>query len=562
VARQSLYRKYRPQTFDEVVGQPHVVRTLRNAVSESVVAHAYLFTGPRGTGKTTTARLLAKALNCASGPTAEPHDDCEACREIAEGRHPDVHELDAASRTGVDAVREEIITKVNFAPTSGKYKIYIIDEVHMLSTSAFNALLKTLEEPPPHTVFMLCTTHPHKVPETILSRCQRFDFHRIGVEDIVGQLERIAAKEGFDSDPGVMTLIARYAEGGLRDAISTLEQLSVYTGGRIGIEDVEGLLGEVDDDLLFEVTDLVADRDIAGAFRFLARRADMGTDMAEFARGLVRHFRDLFVVSSAGDGIGLVDLDEEHLGRLYTQARRFGQDRLARSLDLLSELLVEIRWSTDSRLALEITLTRMASPKGELTLEALAERIEALEDGGVARPSPVPDVVEAKASSKTPAEEPARLTDVEESLGETESVSGVPEDGLDRAAVKRTWPAVLAEVKKSKSSSAHLFLSTEIDVDGATLIVEFPSDQRVMMGMATQPEIRGLLDGAIATVFGAPVEFRYQLGRGTVRPPEPDVDQEADTTQASIEEVLMRDLGAELVSERVTEPGEGGTDEA
>ncbi len=246
MAHQSLYRKYRPQTFDAVVGQEHIERTLRNAVADGKVAHAYLFTGPRGTGKTTTARILAKALNCEQGPGSNPDGTCEQCIEIAEGRHPDVYELDAATRTGVDNVREEIIGRVLFAPTKGRYKVYIIDEVHMLSAAAFNALLKTIEEPPDHVVFVLATTHPHKVPETIQSRCQRFDFHRIGIDDIVGRLRVVCDGEGFDVDDAALALIARHASGGMRDAITTLEQLASFSGGTVTVDDVEGLLGEVD----------------------------------------------------------------------------------------------------------------------------------------------------------------------------------------------------------------------------------------------------------------------------------------------------------------------------
>ena len=252
MAHTSLYRTYRPQTFDDVVGQSHITRTLKNAVAEGTVAHAYLFTGPRGTGKTTTARILAKALECEKGPTPDPDGTCEQCVEIAEGRHPDVYELDAASRTGVDNVREEIIGRVSLAPARGRWKVYIIDEVHMLSSAAFNALLKTLEEPPSHVVFVMCTTHPHKVPETIQSRCQRFDFRRISVDDIAERLRHISDAEKIEVPDAALSLIARHAAGGMRDAITTLEQLAAFGGDTITLEDVEGLLGEVGSDQLFE----------------------------------------------------------------------------------------------------------------------------------------------------------------------------------------------------------------------------------------------------------------------------------------------------------------------
>ncbi|PKQ10045.1 MAG: DNA polymerase III subunit gamma/tau, partial [Actinobacteria bacterium HGW-Actinobacteria-9] len=379
MAHQSLYRKYRPATFGDLVGQSHIVRTLRNAVADGSVAHAYLFTGPRGTGKTTTARILAKALLCEKGPTPDPDATCQQCVEVAEDRHPDVFEIDAASNTGVDNVRDEIIKRLAYASTRGGYRVYIIDEVHMLSQSAFNALLKSIEEPPPNVVFILCTTHPHKVPETIQSRCQRFDFHRIGMDDLVGRLAHISENEGIKVAPGAHMLIARHAAGGMRDAITTLEQLAAFTGDDISLDDVEGLLGEVDTALLFEVADLVAARDVAGCFGFVSRLVQTGIDLTDFVRDFTSHARDLYVTAAVGDPSGLVETTSDQLGRLVAQSSLYGVDRLGRVLSLLGELGAELRWSSDPRLSLEVAFTRMARPEGELTLDSLAERVEALE---------------------------------------------------------------------------------------------------------------------------------------------------------------------------------------
>ncbi len=523
MAHQSLYRKYRPSTFDDVVGQQHIERTLRNAVAEGSVAHAYLFTGPRGTGKTSTARILAKALLCDRGPSSEPDGTCDQCIDVAEGRHPDVFELDAASRTGVENVREEIIGRVQFAPTRGRYKIYIIDEVHMLSAAAFNALLKTLEEPPPHVVFVLCTTHPHKVPETIHSRCQRFDFHRIGVDDIADRLRFIAESEGYRIDRGAFTLIARHAEGGMRDAITTLEQLAAFTGGEVTVDDVEGLIGQVDSEQLFEVSGLVARRDIAALFRWVAATAETGTDLAELVRELTGHVRDLFVIAAVGDGTGVVDRTTEELSKLQVQAVEFGgPDRLSRMLDLLGELAAEMRWSSDPRLSLEVALTRMARPQGEMTLEAVAERVEALERGlstntvTSAQPAaPLP----ATAAAPGPVAAPPGVTHDEP---HEPVVTPVRHPGpLDRSSAKRNWKAVLIELKKAKPARANLFASVEVDIeaDGSTLVVEFPEDQAFSLQMAEEPEMRDLLRTALTRVFGFAPPFRYQLGRGAVRPP-------------------------------------------
>ncbi len=524
MAHQSWYRKYRPQRFEQVVGQTHIERTLRNAVSEGTVAHAYLFAGPRGTGKTTTARILAKALDCVQGPTPEPDDTCDDCIAIAEGRHPDVYELDAASRTGVDAVREEIIARVNYAPTRGTWKVYIIDEVHMLSSSAFNALLKTLEEPPARTVFVLCTTHPHKVPETVHSRCQRFDFHRISVEDIAGRLRHIADAEGVEVADAALALIAKHALGGMRDAITTLEQLAAFTSGHIGLEEVEGLLGEVDSDLLFEVADVVLRRDVAGSFAFVARLADRGVDMTEFTKGMVRHFRDLFVIAAIGDDGDVVNVTGEQLAKLGPQARSFGLERLGHVLEVLAGLSSELRWASDQRLAVEVALTRMARPESDLTLAALAERVAALEAGVGVQPvrrvkEPSPEPTEPATSPGPPegatgdgpsAAKPAAPTPpLEEGPG-----GGVPAGTLEPAAVKRAWPAVLAEFKKLKPSRSHLFDGTEAEVAGDAIAIEFPAEQRFSMELARDGDTLGLLRRSVTAVLGIEPPLEFRLGRG------------------------------------------------
>ena len=377
---ESLYRKYRPQTFESMVGQKHIVSTLQNALTDGRMAHAYLFTGPRGTGKTTTARLLAKALMCEAGggaATAHPDGTCEQCQEIARGTHPDVYELDAASRTGVDNVRDEIINRVAFAPTQGRYKVYVIDEVHMLTTAAFNALLKTLEEPPAHVVFVLCTTDPQKIPETVLSRCQRLEFHRISDADIAERLEFVCTSEGFEYDSEALALVARHARGGLRDALSTLETLSVHGRGTVRVEDARELLGEVADDTLSGMAELVAARDVAGCFARVDEMSSRGMDIEQYVRDFTRHMRNVYVAAVAGKG---ALRDAARPEEFVAQAAKFGgADRLAYILDLLGGLEDTLRTSTDQRLDFEVALTRMARPKADLSLEALAARVEALE---------------------------------------------------------------------------------------------------------------------------------------------------------------------------------------
>lgn len=385
---ESLYRKYRPLTFESVVGQQHIVSTLEHAVAEGRLSHAYLFCGPRGTGKTTMARILAKALLCekaegarAAGATGcNPDGTCPECTAIAEGTHPDVYELDAASRTGVDNVREEIINSVSFAPVRGAYKVYIIDEVHMLTTQAFNALLKTLEEPPSHVIFVLCTTDPQKILETILSRCQRFDFHRISNDDIIGRLRYICEQEGFAFDEEALEVVARHARGGMRDALSTLEQLSVFGDGSVRIDDARALLGEVASTVLSEFACKMAVRDTVGLFGLIRAQVDEGNDLQELTRDLIAHIRDVYTAAIAGPRAELFDGTPEEVAALAEEARLFeGADRLSRALTVLDDAALEMRNATDPRLVLEIACTRLARPESDLTLEALAERIARLE---------------------------------------------------------------------------------------------------------------------------------------------------------------------------------------
>lgn len=387
---ESLYRKYRPLTFDSVVGQQHIVSTLEHAITEGRLSHAYLFCGPRGTGKTTMARILAKALLCRNAEAARaegasgcmPDGTCEECELIAEGNHPDVYELDAASRTGVDNVREEIINSVNFAPVRGKYKIYIIDEVHMLTTAAFNALLKTLEEPPAHVIFVLCTTDPQKILETILSRCQRFDFHRIGNEDIEHRLSYVCEQEGFDYDDEALAIVARHAKGGMRDALSTLEQLSVFGNGAVHADDARSLLGEVSDQILGEFSRAIADRDVAELYGLIRAQVEEGNDLLELTRDLVAHVRDVYVACVAGARAELFEGGSEQAEALAAEAAAFGEhpaDRLARVLTVLDDAALEMRGASDVRLVLEIACTRLARPETDLTIEALAERVARLE---------------------------------------------------------------------------------------------------------------------------------------------------------------------------------------
>lgn len=430
---EALYRKYRPSTFSDVIGQEHIERTLKNAIEQNKVSHAYLFCGPRGTGKTTMARILAKALLCEKGPTVDPDGTCPECEAIAQGQHPDVYELDAASRTGVENVREEIISRVNYAPTRGAWKVYIIDEVHMLSTAAFNALLKTLEEPPGHVVFILCTTDPQKVPETIQSRCQRFDFHRISAEAIVSRLGAICVKEGVDFEGEALDLIAYRADGGMRNALTSLEQLMAFGGGHVTLEGAQNLLGSLDEHDLSEIVDAIGRRDAAACFTWVAHYVETGADLAQFVLDLSEHIRNLYLLSLAGAEVE-IPVSEATRKQMVDQLHYFGKDRLARLLGVLGELTRELRASSNPRLAFEIALTRMVRPESDLTIEALSERVEELERR-------VAELSTAPAAQAAAAPQAAAPAAPQVAAASASSVAATPQAAAAPAAPQATAPA-------------------------------------------------------------------------------------------------------------------------
>jgi DNA polymerase-3 subunit gamma/tau len=429
---QALYRRYRSQTFDELIGQEHVVRTLRNAIAEGRVAHAYLFTGPRGVGKTTVARLLAKAVNCTAPPAERPCGVCESCRAIAEGRAVDVIEMDAASHTSVEDARE-IIERVQFRPAVARTKVYIIDEVHMLSTAAFNALLKTLEEPPPHALFILATTEVHKVPATILSRCQRFVFNRHTVASIAAHLRSIAAQEGVTLEAGVAEAIARAATGSMRDALSVLDQLMAYGGGTVSLEQVRNLLGAGEMQEVTALADALIAGDMPGALQVIANVAAAGADLRQFTRDLVERLRALMLLRAGADR-SLLDVAEEEAAQIERQARSADLGALMRWVKLFSELDYQLRVSSYGQLPLELAVIEAVIAPAPVTAMAGAP---AVASRPVVRPErktpPSPPVVQPTTgtSGKPPIIETASPSGASP-VAEPASQSGIPADMATR----------------------------------------------------------------------------------------------------------------------------------
>ena len=528
----TLYRKWRPQSFEQVIGQRHVTNTLANALSGGRLVHAYLFSGPRGTGKTSTARILAKAINCVEGPTATPCNVCDACISISEGTALDVIEIDAASNRKIDEIRD-LLDKIPYAPTALRSKVYIIDEVHQLTPEASSALLKTLEEPPGHVIFVLATTEPHKILPTIVSRCQRFDFSLVATPEISDLLGHIASEEGIDIEDEAIGMIAEHAHGSVRDAIGVIDQIANLEGEKVTQEQLAEILGEVESELVFEMVDLIADRDTAGSLALVGRMLDSGKDPRRFVESLISHLRSIFLVQNAANPREIVEATNEHFRRLEDQEKVLSRYEVLRFIERLGETYREMRWSENPRIALECALVKATRLDVDVTLEGLLYRIGELEKKmedtgeGATKPqgdstvaaakeveaaAPVPE--KAKAGKRTSAKTGAKVSDEKTKEPEERPAPEKTATGgsAGRAEAKRAWMAVLAELKKQGQMKiyAALMKARVQGVAEGEVVLEFPEDasfqQELLKGSGGLSRVEEMLSG----FMGKPVVLRLE----------------------------------------------------
>lgn len=576
----SLYRKWRPQTFGEVVGQDHIVRTLANALQMGRVAHAYLFSGPRGTGKTTFARLLAKGLNCVQGPTGTPCNECDNCLRITSGNSVDVLEIDGASNRGIDEIRE-LRERVRYAPTEGSRKVYIIDEVHMLTNEAFNALLKVLEEPPPHVVFVFATTEAHKVPATILSRCQKFDFRRFSAGQLETHLKHVAATEGVAADADAIALIARHAEGGMRDALATMDQCLAADPERLSAETVTRVLGLVRRDALAGLVGHVLRSDLPAVLLLAHQLLDEGVEARQLIKDLATYGRDLALLKAAPEALGLVVASETDKELMKRQIEGVSIEGLLGVVDVFAAADTELRWATSPGMAVEITLARATMALDQVgsrstanaadteIVQALTRRLEVAEaairrlTAALAVSEPVPDSggrqeAEEPGSSAPSRSEEAVVSGVQETLPKAGSVQP------DLARLQALWPTVLNQLKEERQISTEAFLRVGVpgSISGSQVTIYFTPGHKFHQANIDDARHRTAVERAISRVIDRDVHIRTEIGEppemvmptdGRENPDETAATSEPRTHEGDVLQSPAVQKALELLGGRITQ---------
>jgi DNA polymerase-3 subunit gamma/tau len=541
-----LARKYRPQTFDTVVAQEHVTRTLRNAVKNNKIGSGYLFCGPRGTGKTTVARLLAKAINCKQGPTDTPCGVCDACREIAAGTSMDVLEIDAASNTGVDDIRQ-LRENVRYMPSSGEKRIYIVDEVHRLSGSAFDALLKTLEEPPAHVVFMFATTEPLKVPDTILSRTQRFDFRRVSIADLAGHLKNICDQEKIAAEEAALLLIARKGDGSVRDSLSLLDQVAAYAGEKITEQDVVNALGLVDRQFLFSYTTAIAESDRRKVLQLTRQMFDAGIDIKDFVTEILEHFRLLMILEADPESIDTLGLSEAELTGYRDQARNFTTGDLMRMIKILTDLNVDLKGGLDERLLIEIAGVKMAEMESTVRFEEILAKLQNLSAAGSgALPAANSEDLFGPAQKKN--SEPA-LAAMPQSAAPSRELKIIRKTG-NLAQVKAGWPDFLNRLRsKNPMIASQLGMATISGFRDNTVELAFSGSTQSSMAVVQKPENLQLITRTLTDHFGDTMAVSLELDKKTT--PEPVDGEQNGLRKVNSKELIEKSPRLQRLIEKV-----------
>jgi len=506
----ALYREWRPKVFEEVVGQQHITTTLKNSIKNNRIAHAYLFCGIRGTGKTSTAKIFAKALNCEKGPAPTPCNVCSKCKAIDNGRLMDVIEIDAASNRGIDEIRE-LRDNIKYPPSEGRYKVYIIDEVHMLTKEAFNALLKTLEEPPQYVVFILATTEPHRLPDTILSRCQRYDFKRLTISDIIGKMREILDKHGLKADDQALAVIARNSQGAMRDALSLLDQCISYADTELTKDIVLEILGTVNEEFLFDFAESIRTKDLQKCLAKIDELTYNGKDLHQFVNDLLYHFRNLMVARVSQNPTGIIDLSEESIEALKNQSKGFELEEILRVINILSETEKDVKWASHPRIPLEIALVKLTKPEVDDSIMGIVERVSRLErylesNKGQREPSGQTSDQPQKAET-FPSTRGFSQKQKEKENGQYDA--NIKEKTLEK--LQQIWPQIITRIKREKPSLKAFIQSGNpqpVELKGKQLVIEVGGME---LNKAMLERNIGLIEKVISEVYDGDLKASFKL---------------------------------------------------
>lgn len=563
----ALYRQWRPHTFDEVVGQDHIIRILRNQIINDRISHAYLFCGSRGTGKTSTAKIFARAINCESPMDGSPCGKCDACIELSSENNMDILEIDAASNNRVEEMRE-LLDKVKYPPAIGRYKVYIIDEAHMLTIGAFNALLKTLEEPPGHVVFILATTEPHKIPATILSRCQRYDFKRISIRVIMDRLKKIGQDMKVDIEPEALETIARWAEGGMRDAISLLDQCMAFSDGVVTNDDVLAILGTADQTFIFQFVENIMKGQLSSLLKQVDLLIEDSRDISIFVRDLIYHLRNLLLVKVCDEPEKLLDLSESTIARYQNQAQYASEPRLIRAIEILSALESELKWNSQPRIMLEMALVKITRPEQEDSFEALLDRISVLEE------KLAKGVVVSSAQSQSPQQHSQEDNKAIEEFSDVDGLAKREQEKQDGKSVDKTdskevkqggqgeaeeleqsqeeltaeqkdisklWPDILKTIKKDRIAIYSLLRNTRIEDTGKGLVyLVFPPEEGFYAAAIERENNRKYIEELIMEFADREVRLSCRTEDDTATEIAEDISIQIDKEQDTGEDIVKQ----------------------